>query len=190
MCSGLLQASGLLKRLHPIGFPVHAQWRCIAFHVMAEVLKSAKNGTGCSRPAMQCIAAVTSDDWSAASIGTLHSIQGWKQKGATDSNQSCVQGHLSCEIALLDQIHSSHSQIPILLVIVWQRWCSRFTQFNGKNIEDIYYRWTFLANTWNMSHWTFSLSMCSFIYTGCFFNWYPPKKLMYGKPRLDKSTLT
>ena len=23
-----------------------------------------------------------------------------------------------------------------------------------------------------------------------FFNWYPPKKLEYGKPRLDESTLT
>ena len=27
-------------------------------------------------------------------------------------------------------------------------------------------------------------------YTGCFFNWYPPKKLKYGKPRLGVSTLT
>ena len=26
--------------------------------------------------------------------------------------------------------------------------------------------------------------------TGCFFNWYPPKKLKYGKPRLGESTLT
>ena len=26
--------------------------------------------------------------------------------------------------------------------------------------------------------------------TGCFFHWYPPKKLKYGKPRLGKSTLT
>ena len=24
----------------------------------------------------------------------------------------------------------------------------------------------------------------------CFFNWYPPKKLKYGKPRLGVSTLT
>ena len=24
--------------------------------------------------------------------------------------------------------------------------------------------------------------------TGCFFNWYPPKKLKYGKPRLGEST--
>ena len=27
-----------------------------------------------------------------------------------------------------------------------------------------------------------------YIYTGCFFNWYPPKK--YGKPRLSESTAT
>ena len=27
-------------------------------------------------------------------------------------------------------------------------------------------------------------------YTGCFFHWYPPKKLKYGKPRLGESTLT
>ena len=27
-------------------------------------------------------------------------------------------------------------------------------------------------------------------YTGCFFHWYPPKKLMYGKPRLGESMLT
>ena len=27
-------------------------------------------------------------------------------------------------------------------------------------------------------------------HTGCFFNWYPPKKLKYGKPRLGESTLT
>ena len=27
-------------------------------------------------------------------------------------------------------------------------------------------------------------------YTGCFFNWYPPKKLKYVKPRLGESTLT
>ena len=26
--------------------------------------------------------------------------------------------------------------------------------------------------------------------TGCFFNWYPPKKLKYGKPRWGVSTLT
>ena len=26
--------------------------------------------------------------------------------------------------------------------------------------------------------------------TGCFFNWYPPKKLKYGKPRLGESMLT
>ena len=26
--------------------------------------------------------------------------------------------------------------------------------------------------------------------TGCFFNWYPPKKLKYVKPRLAESTLT
>ena len=26
--------------------------------------------------------------------------------------------------------------------------------------------------------------------TGCFFNWYPPKKLKYVKPRLGESTLT
>ena len=26
--------------------------------------------------------------------------------------------------------------------------------------------------------------------TGCFFHWYPPKKLKYGKPRLGESTLT
>ena len=26
--------------------------------------------------------------------------------------------------------------------------------------------------------------------TGCFFNWYPPKKLKYGKPRLGESTAT
>ena len=25
---------------------------------------------------------------------------------------------------------------------------------------------------------------------GVFFNWYPPKKLKYGKPRLGESTLT
>ena len=25
--------------------------------------------------------------------------------------------------------------------------------------------------------------------TGCFFHWYPPKKLKYGKPRLSVSTL-
>ena len=25
--------------------------------------------------------------------------------------------------------------------------------------------------------------------TGCFFNWYPPEKLKYGKPRLGESTL-
>ena len=30
----------------------------------------------------------------------------------------------------------------------------------------------------------------SALYTGCFFNWYPPKKLKYGKPRLGESTLT
>ena len=30
----------------------------------------------------------------------------------------------------------------------------------------------------------------SLICTGCFFNWYPPKKLKYGKPRLGESTLT
>ena len=29
------------------------------------------------------------------------------------------------------------------------------------------------------------------VHTGCFFfNWYPPKKLKYGKPRLGVSTLT
>ena len=36
-------------------------------------------------------------------------------------------------------------------------------------------------------------SMASIIYktTGCFFfNWYPPKKLKYGKPRLGESTAT
>ena len=26
--------------------------------------------------------------------------------------------------------------------------------------------------------------------TGCFFHWYPPKKLKYGKPRLGESTAT
>ena len=26
--------------------------------------------------------------------------------------------------------------------------------------------------------------------TGCFFHWYPPKNLKYGKPRLGESTLT
>ena len=26
--------------------------------------------------------------------------------------------------------------------------------------------------------------------TGCFFNWYPPKKLKYGKPRLGESSAT
>ena len=28
------------------------------------------------------------------------------------------------------------------------------------------------------------------IIQGVFFNWYPPKKLKYGKPRLGESTLT
>ena len=28
------------------------------------------------------------------------------------------------------------------------------------------------------------------VYTGCFFNWYAPKKLKYGKPRLGESTAT
>ena len=28
------------------------------------------------------------------------------------------------------------------------------------------------------------------ITTGCFFSWYPPKKLKYGKPRVGESTLT
>ena len=28
------------------------------------------------------------------------------------------------------------------------------------------------------------------INTGCFFHWYPPKMLKYGKPRLGESTLT
>ena len=28
------------------------------------------------------------------------------------------------------------------------------------------------------------------LHTGCFFNWYPPKKLKYGKPRLGESTAT
>ena len=27
-------------------------------------------------------------------------------------------------------------------------------------------------------------------HTGCFFHWYPSKKLKYGKPRLGESTLT
>ena len=31
--------------------------------------------------------------------------------------------------------------------------------------------------------------MCIY-HTGCFFHWYPPKKLKYGKPRLGESTLT
>ena len=30
----------------------------------------------------------------------------------------------------------------------------------------------------------------SFIVQGDFFNWYPPKKLKYGKPRLGESTVT
>ena len=36
------------------------------------------------------------------------------------------------------------------------------------------------------------LSVLSFCpkYTGCFFHWYPPKKLKYGKPRSGESTLT
>ena len=35
------------------------------------------------------------------------------------------------------------------------------------------------------------LSLVMAVYVqGVFFNWYPPKKLKYGKPRLDVSTLT
>ena len=33
-----------------------------------------------------------------------------------------------------------------------------------------------------------SLMRHDFFHTGCFFNWYPPKKLKYGKPRLGEST--
>ena len=34
-------------------------------------------------------------------------------------------------------------------------------------------------------------NMCQLnIYTGCFFHWYPPNKLKFGKPRLGESTLT
>ena len=33
--------------------------------------------------------------------------------------------------------------------------------------------------------------LCIWVYIqGVFFNWYPPKKLKYGKPRLGESTLT
>ena len=32
--------------------------------------------------------------------------------------------------------------------------------------------------------------LASLVDTGCFFNWYPPKKLKYGKPRLGESTAT
>ena len=53
-----------------------------------------------------CIAAVTPDYWSAASIVTLHPTQGSKQKGATDGNQACVhQDNLSCENPFLEKIH-------------------------------------------------------------------------------------
>ena len=33
-------------------------------------------------------------------------------------------------------------------------------------------------------------TLCKIQHTGCFFNWYPPKKLKYRKPRLGESTLT
>ena len=36
----------------------------------------------------------------------------------------------------------------------------------------------------------FVLSGHCIIHTGCFFNWYPSKKLKYGKPRLGESTAT
>ena len=32
--------------------------------------------------------------------------------------------------------------------------------------------------------------LASLVDTGCLFNWYPPKKLKYGKPRLGESTAT
>ena len=34
------------------------------------------------------------------------------------------------------------------------------------------------------------VGVCGGATTGCFFNWYPPKKLKYVKPRLGESTLT
>ena len=38
--------------------------------------------------------------------------------------------------------------------------------------------------------WTLATGQVPQQHTGCFFNWYPPKKLKYGKPWLGESTLT
>ena len=38
-----------------------------------------------------------------------------------------------------------------------------------------------------LGYYIFIFPFCD---TGCFFNWYPPKKLKYVKPRLGESTLT
>ena len=44
----------------------------------------------------------------------------------------------------------------------------------------------------NNHRWWFfdKCGFCFCIIQGDFFHWYPPKKLKYGKPRLDESTLT
>ena len=49
------------------------------------------------------------------------------------------------------------------------------------------------TSSWNILHFTKYLHVpldFKSIHTGCFFHWYPPKKLKNGKPRLGESTLT
>ena len=48
----------------------------------------------------------------------------------------------------------------------------------------------FSANVYFLVNFTSTEWLYDYDYTGCFFNWYPPKKLKYGKPRLGESTLT
>ena len=55
--------------------------------------------------------------------------------------------------------------------------------------EDV--RWHLDAEAFRSSSTLhFAHILHRYIYTGCFFNWYPPKKLKYVKPRLGESTLT
>ena len=64
------------------------------------------------------------------------------------------------------------------------RLCSGFSMFSDAEIEEGILE---VAPNTLPKKITIKAQM---IIQGVFFNWYPPKKLKYGKPRLGESTLT
>ena len=78
------------------------------------------------------------------------------------------------------------------------KWINLSYSYNRRVHWSVCLRSTFVTPSNEHSHTSCNLHckrLCKMlthlsIFTGCFFNWYPPKKLKYGKPGLGESTAT